>query len=369
MTEGVGQKILLSLACLVIIIGGMKLAAGILVPFILAVFIAILASPLVYWMNSRGIPTGVAIICVIVIVALAVTGVGAIIGHSAVDFSEDLPGYQEKLESDLAKAIEKARELGVDLPEGQATSAINPSVAFDLVQNLFASVTQLLARGFLILLISVFILLEASDLPDKVRAISKRPDASLSDLDYLARQGFRYFTIKTLTSLLTGLVIGLWLWAFKIEYPVLLGLLAFLLNYIPNIGSLIAAIPGVMIAFVTRDLGGAIWAGVGYLAVNNIIGNFIEPRVMGKGLGLSTLVVFLSLIFWGWVLGPIGMLLSAPLTMAVKIALQTNEDTRPLALMLSSGRYVREMAARRKDATEALGGTAAQEPEAGQPES
>ncbi len=348
MTEGVSQRILIGIASVVVIVAGMKLAAGIIVPFILAVFIAILASPAVYWMNRRGAPTWLAVILVILLTGGALMGVSAVLVQSFGEIRQDLPEYQRKFDEQYAKIVEVAGSRGIEVPEGIGFNLIDAETATTLIAEGFESATALLANGVLILLMVVFILLEASDFPDKVRAVSKRPDQSLGDLDFLARQVFRYFFIKTLTSLGTGLIIYFWLLFFNIDYALLLGLLAFLLNYIPNIGSLIAAIPGVLLAFITQDIGTAIWAGVGYLAVNNVIGNLVEPRVMGEGLGLSTLVVFLSLVFWGWVLGPIGMLLSAPLTMAVKIALQANEDTRPLALMLGSGKYVRQMAAQQE---------------------
>jgi predicted PurR-regulated permease PerM len=112
--------------------------------------------------------------------------------------------------------------------------------------------------------------------------------------------------------------------------------LAFVLSYIPNIGSIMAAVPPVLLTIIQLGLGQAVGVAVGYLVINTIIGNILEPRLMGRGLGLSTLVVFLSLIFWGWILGPVGMLLSIPLTMMVKIALESSENTRWAAILLGS---------------------------------
>jgi len=135
----------------------------------------------------------------------------------------------------------------------------------------------------------------------------------------------------------TGIAIGIWLWLLEIDYALLWALLAFLLNYVPNIGSIIAAIPAVLLALIQFGMGASLITALGYAVVNLVIGSFIEPKFMGRGLGLSTLVVFLSLVFWGWVLGPIGMLLSVPLTMILKIALQSNDDTRWIAIILGSG--------------------------------
>ena len=137
-------------------------------------------------------------------------------------------------------------------------------------------------------------------------------------------------------SLLTGVVIALWLWFLNVDYAVLWGLMAFLFNFVPNIGSIIAAVPAVLLALIDPGPVAAFYAACGYLVVNVIIGNVIEPRVMGKGLGLSTLVVFLSLVFWGWVFGPVGMLLSVPLTMIVKIVLEEHPETNWIAVLLGT---------------------------------
>ena len=144
-----------------------------------------------------------------------------------------------------------------------------------------------------------------------------------------------YLAIKTLVSMGTGGVITLWLYILGVDHYMLWGVVAFLLNYIPNIGSIIAAVPAVLLALVQLGAPAAGLTGLGYIVVNTVMGNMVEPRYMGKGLGLSTLVVFLSLVFWGWLLGTVGMLLSVPLTMILKIALEYNPDTRWLALLLS----------------------------------
>jgi predicted PurR-regulated permease PerM len=140
-------------------------------------------------------------------------------------------------------------------------------------------------------------------------------------------------------SLGTGIFIGIWLYVLGVDHFLLWAVLAFMLNFIPNIGSIIAAIPAVFMAFVEFGFAKAGLAGLGFVIVNMVMGNVIEPRFMGRGLGLSTLVVFLSLIFWGWLLGSVGMLLSVPLTMVVKIAMESREETQWLALLLSADEH------------------------------
>ncbi|MEJ2034102.1 MAG: AI-2E family transporter, partial [Deltaproteobacteria bacterium] len=179
-------------------------------------------------------------------------------------------------------------------------------------------------------------LLEASSFPAKLRASRHDPQAALAGYEQVVRDINDYMKIKTWISLATGIFIAIWLAILGVDYPLLWGVLAFLLNYVPNIGSIIAAVPAVLLALVQLGTTSALLAAAGYLAVNMVVGNVVEPRFMGRGLGLSTLVVFLSLVFWGWVWGPIGMLLSVPLTMMIKIALASNEETRRFAILLGS---------------------------------
>ena len=144
----------------------------------------------------------------------------------------------------------------------------------------------------------------------------------------------QYLAIKSMVSLGTGILVALWMWLLDVDYPVLWGTLAFLFNYIPNIGSFLAAIPACLLAYVLHGFGVAAIAIAGFVAINTGIGNLLEPRLMGRSLGLSTLVVFVSLVFWGWVLGPVGMVLSVPLTMILRIALESRAETRWLAVLL-----------------------------------
>jgi predicted PurR-regulated permease PerM len=185
-------------------------------------------------------------------------------------------------------------------------------------------------------MIVIFILFEAVELPKKLSLAFSDASQSLGRFESFIKSVNRYLVIKTLVSILTGVLITCWMWVLGVDFPILWGVCAFLLNFVPNIGSIIAAVPAVLLAFV--QLGGlsAGLTGMGFLVVNLIVGNVIEPRYMGKGLGLSTLVVFLSLLLWGWVFGPVGMLLSIPLTIIMKLAFEANPKMHWLAVMIDS---------------------------------
>ena len=199
-----------------------------------------------------------------------------------------------------------------------------------------SALSSILTNALLILLTVVFILLEAADFLNKLRAVLKNPERTLSTIEKFSQSAKRYLVIKTLISAATGLVIWHWLLILGVDYPLLWGMLSFLLNYVPNIGPLIAALPVALLALVQLGMGSALLTVLGFVVLHIVVGNLIEPKLMGKGLSLSTLVVFLSLVFWGWVLGPIGMILSVPMTSLVKIGLESYEDTRGLAIMLGS---------------------------------
>jgi predicted PurR-regulated permease PerM len=328
---------LLVLASFIIVVAGMKAASSLLVPFFLALFIAVICTPPLFWLQRKGVPKGLAL--TLILVAILVIGLlfGALIGPSLSHFLSSLPDYQERLSVHIAALISWLRVKGVNIPQKEVTGIFNPGWLMGLAGGIFSALSSLLTNTFLILLTVVFILLEVADFPKKLRLVLKSPERSLANIEKFSRHAQRYLFIKTLISAATGLAIWLWLLILGVDYPVLWGTLSFLLNYVPNIGALIAGFPAVLFALVQLGVGSALLTILAFVVVHIVIGNIIEPKVTGKGLSLSTLVVFLSMVFWGWVLGPIGMILSVPMTSLAKIALESYEETRGLAIMLGSG--------------------------------
>jgi predicted PurR-regulated permease PerM len=326
----------LILASFVIVVAGMKAASSILVPFFLAVFIAVICTPPLFWLQCKGLPKALAL--TFILVAILVVGLlfVALIGPSLNEFLRSLPDYQERLSSLIAGLISWLREKGINIPAEEVPRTLNPGWVMNLAGGIFTALSSVLTNGFLILLTVVFILLEAADLPKKLRIVLKNPERSLSAIEKFSREAKRYLVIKTLISAVEAIAIWLWLLILGVDYPVLWGTLVFLLNYVPNIGSIIAALPAVLLALVQLGVGSALLTALGFVVANLVLGNLIEPKLMGKGLSLSTLAVFLSMVFWGWVLGPIGMILSVPMTSLAKIALESYEKTRGLGIMLGS---------------------------------
>ena len=321
-------------AAMIIITAGLKAAADLAIPFLLAAFIATIAATPMYWLEKRGTPGWLAITSVISTVFVILVGVGALVVQSANAFTAKLPFYQERLTEMFASAVAWLEPLGVELSRDLLVENFNPGTAFTLAGNALAGLGSALSNSFLILLTVIFILAEASSFPRKLRAILKRPEDSMPLFERFAENVNRYMAIKSSVSIATGLIVTLFLSLLGVDFPILWGILAFLLNFVPTIGSIIAAVPAVLLALVELGPLTALLAALGYVLLNIGLGNFVEPRFMGRGLGLSTLVVFLSLVLWGWVFGPVGMLLSVPLTMTAKIALEANPSTQWLAHLL-----------------------------------
>ena len=333
------RSLLLAAAAFVVVVAGLKAAQALVNPFLLAVFIAVISTPPLFWLEARGLPRGAALLVVILAVVGALLGLSIIVGASINDFTNDLPRYTERLKGQFGSLVEVLRGLGVELPRDRQGIAdrVNPAWALELAGQLFNGFGVVLANAFLILLTVVFILLEASSFSGKLYAIARNAHLTRAGVDAFTGTVRRYLAIKSLMSLGTGAAVWLWLSLLGVDYPILWALLAFLLNFVPNIGSVIAAVPAVLLAFVQLGPATALWTAAGYLAANVFFGNVLEPRFMGRGVGLSALVVFLSLVFWGWVLGPVGMFLSVPLTITAKIALAANDETRWVAVLLGTG--------------------------------
>lgn len=334
--KAVVNEFMFLFATFVVIIAGLKAAESLVVPFLLSVFIAVICAPMLAWLKHKRIPDGLAIIIIIVGVLSSGLLLASLIGSSLNSFSQQIPSYQARLASTTGSLQQNLSQLGITLPEHIFQDLFNPGLAMKLAAQMFSALSNVMANSFMILLTVIFLLGEMAVFKSKLLSVSKQQQATSQTLDRFIGSINQYMAIKGWISLLTGFIAGLWCWIIGVDYPLLWGVLAFLLNFVPTLGSILAGIPPVLLALVQLGTTEALLITSGYIAINVIIGNVLEPRFMGKGLNLSTLVVFLSLVFWGWVLGPVGMLLSIPLTMGVKIGLETRPETRWIGVMLGA---------------------------------
>ena len=331
-----GVSPVVKVAALVIILAGVMYAKSIVTPVLLALFISIICAQPVSWLETKRLPRGLALIIVIFGMILLTSGFAFLIGGTLSSFTGNVLQYESTLTTISNSFIKFLHDNGVKIEEDQVSGFFQPARILGFTASALNELLNMMGNTFLIFLIILFTLMESGSFSDKAKAILGSSDEATSYFSTITRNIRHYLGIKTLVCLLTGVFIYIALLIIGVDYPLLWALIAALMNYIPNIGSIIAAVPAVLFALVQLGLGGALWTLGSFLLVNNVLGNFVEPRIMGRGLGLSTLVVFLSLLFWGFILGTVGMFLSVPLTMTIKIILEQDEKTRWIAILLGT---------------------------------
>jgi AI-2 transport protein TqsA len=329
-----GTHILVIVAALAIITGGIHQAQSVMEWILIAVFLAAIGAPPVLWLERKRMPYVAAVLLVVAGMAAIFAVIGVLVGTSLNSFYADLPEYQARLQKHVSSLQTFLATKGIRFADSIQFVPIKPETVRRLTASLLAGLGSALFEVVLVLLTVTFILLEASSFPAKIRAILGDPQKDFHPFMRFVYDINRYMGIKTVISMTAGVLIGTWLWVLGVDFPILWGFLAFLLHYVPNIGALIASVPAVFLALIQLGIGPAALAAAGYLSVNFILGNVVEPMLMGRRLGLSTLVVFLSLIFWGGLLGLIGVVLCIPLTMTMKFVCENNASTEWIAVLL-----------------------------------
>ena len=323
-----------ALAALVVVVAGLIFAKPIIVPILLSAFIAIVCSPALFMLEKLGLPRILSFIIVLCVAIGVLVGVGAILGNSINDFTHNLPHYQDKLEKLTASAVHFAEDHKIPVSKTQILKRFDPASLLSFGGYMLSGLGSILSQAMLIFVTVAFMLFETSTFERKLTSANLLNPKADTPLDVFTGKIKRYLAIKTLTSLGTALLVIILLLITGVDYPYLWGMLAFFLNFVPTIGAFLAAVPVVLMALIQYGPGRALGVAIAYTVINVFIGNFVEPRFMGKGLGLSPLVVFLSLIVWGFILGPAGMFLSVPLTMTLKIACDSREKTKWIGVLL-----------------------------------
>ena len=327
---------IVNFAALTIIFAGVIYAKSIITPFLLALFISIICAQPISWLEKKRIPRWLAIVIVLTGLIILFSGFTLMIGGTLSSFSGNLSNYESTLTTISNSFIQFLNEKGLKIPKDQISNLVRPAKILEFTASVLNTLFNMVGTTFLIFLIILFILMESGSFSVKAKAIQSESDKSISYYSTILRNIRHYLGIKTLLCLSIGILIYIALVIIGVDYPLLWALIAGLMNYIPNIGSIISTIPTVLFALVQLGLGGALWTLGSSMLIHNVFGNFIEPRIMGRGLGLSTLVVFLSLLFWGFLLGMVGMFLSVPFTMTIKIILEQNDKTKWIAILLGT---------------------------------
>jgi predicted PurR-regulated permease PerM len=339
------------MAAVVVVIYGMQMMSVLLVPFLIAAFLALITVKPMLWLQAHRVPSILAALLIVTMLMLILATLGVILGTSIAEFTAALPSYQARLDVIIDGVFRFiVNNFNVDESIQSMSDMIDPGFAMGLVAGLLNSLREVLTNTFLIVFTMIFILLEAGTARTKFEAAFGRSADTLDNVrDFMQNLG-RYLGIKTLISLATGLCAGVLTWTLGLDFPLLWAMLAFLLNYVPTIGSIIAAVPAVLLALIQIGPGAAGATALGFIGINIVFGNFLEPRLMGYGVGISPLIVFVGLIAWGWIFGPVGMLLSVPLTMTLKMALESDDRTRWVAILIGSQRDARYAIRRRAKA-------------------
>lgn len=320
----------------IVIIAGIKAASEILIILFLAIFISSIFSSLLNFMKKKSIPIFFGyILSFLIFIAFGLL-LAYVINISLKDFLLNLPSYENKFHDLVVNLISFVESQGYSVNQNKILEALNLDSFFAFGTKIIGSVGTFLSKFILIIIGVAFILAEAKSFQTKLKVIFQSNARKLEHFNLFSHNIQKYFLVKSFTSFLTGLIITVMLIFFDVDYPILWGVIAALFNFIPVVGSIIASIPAILLALMNLDINATAYVVILYVVINISISNILEPKLMGKELGLSPLVIFFSLILWGWVLGIVGMFLAVPITMTLKIAFDSNSSTKWLGILMSN---------------------------------
>jgi predicted PurR-regulated permease PerM len=327
--------VLLTIACLVIVVAGLKVAAPLLILLALASFLVVATRPAVTGLVERRVPMPLAVTLVVLLTFGILALFVSVATQSLAEIRGSFQGYAVRYQTLEDGFLFWLRGHGIDVPPAFQLDIVNARRALDFATGAVRGVAGFASGAVLVLVIAIFGMVEADRFRTKLAAAFGTGAADHQRFAKIINEVQRYLTIKTVISLITGFLIGLWCWAIGLDFAIFWGLVAFILNYIPSIGSFIAAVPAFMLALIQLGPSFALLSAIGYIAVNILLGNVIEPMLLGRQLGLSPLVVIVSVVFWGWLWGPIGFLLAVPLTMIARIMLENTEGYSWIAVLMA----------------------------------
>jgi len=335
--ESLAFKSLMVMTMVVIIVAGLKLASPILAPFLLALFLAIISASFINFFVTKGVPRSLAWVGVFISVVAFVVVMGFLLSSSLYELDAKFPEYMTKLDAIVDHYI-LASGTGSYAETMHIKAIYHPGHLLNYSKNFLNSVGEMVSNSFLVVLMVVFMLVQRRSFVHKVEYLSNNT-TSYRHFQKMIKKMDQYILILSVISMLTGVTVYIVLKLLDIDFALMWALMAFMLNFIPNIGSIISAIPPIILALIQYDPLHAFIVAIAYAIINMVYGNIIQPRIIGKGLDISILVVFISMVFWGWIFGAVGMILSVPLTIMVKIMLETNEKTRWVGVLLGNDPY------------------------------
>ncbi len=323
----------MSAICLTIIAAGIIAAAlvytrALMIPLVIAIFFYTILTQMTEALHRRlSFPAWLALTISVLFFALCLTGIIYFTVSSVGQFLKGAEMYKENLLASTADVVAKLAQHGVDLDQASIVAYVKGLPLFDWFRNFGSQLFSLVSNTTLIILFIIFLFI------GEKKVIPSSPNPTMQEI--LANVS-KYLFVKIMTSLVTAIIVWLILVAFQVKLAFLFGLMTFLLNFIPSIGSIIAVLLPAPVLFLQYGFGANFFVVIGLMTATQFtIGNLIEPRLMGEGMDLHPVVVIASLIFWGLVWGVPGAFLSVPITASVKIVLSKIKHTRPAAELLA----------------------------------
>jgi AI-2 transport protein TqsA len=325
-------RVMLILAATVVVLVGIRLSAPILNPIFFAVVLTLLFSPIYSWLKRRGLPSPLALVIMLVVIAAIFIALFFILGVSISTFSERVGFYTSQLNSqlvDLDALLERLGLSNVDLRD-----VIKPSALTDVLGTILSGIAGFLSDLFLILVIMLFLLAEGPAMMDRLRAGTSGNNPQVERLTTIGRSVVRQFGLRAIVNLVTGAVVTVLLFFLGVDFPLLWGILTFFLSFVPYIGLVLAVTPAVVLALAEFGVSRAVLVIAGVIVINILAENVLSPMMMGRGLNISPTIVFLSFVFWAWLLGGPGAFLALPITLFVAVMFDTFPETRWLASLI-----------------------------------
>ena len=344
-------KALWMLAALVIVVSGLKAAQSFFIPILLAFFIATVSFPFLNFLREKKVPRPIAVLLTVAFDFIFLAALGVLAVTLVGDLQEK---WNDRYAAEVSEQIrtvshslaEKLDEYGVSDAQAKINDAVNNNLAnlqnirferiWDFGTGVLGRVVGFFGTALITIILTIFMLSEARMFGRRLEAISMARGPNLARMLSATKDIQRFLAIKTAVSLLTGVLAGFLCWIAGLDFFILWGILAFFFNFIPVVGSIVAGVPPTILALLVTGVPNAVLVAGGYLLINNFLGNFVEPMLVGRRFGISTLIVVMSVVFWGWLWGPLGMLLAVPLTMVLKVVLEGSDEFRWIGVAISS---------------------------------
>ncbi|MHB0963792.1 MAG: AI-2E family transporter [Gemmatimonadaceae bacterium] len=328
-------RLLLTMASVVVVLAGMRAAAPVIGPVAIALLITIAWSPASQWLQRRGWPPLVASLTGTVVGIVVIALLLLMIWSSLLQLQENLPAYEPRVAALRESVNGFLSRLPFETSNLLDSEALQPQAIVGYALKFIGGITSTAGNLAVLFLIMAFLMIEGVRYPQKLRDAFKASATSTQRLDKFVQSMRSYVVINTIFGLIAGVANTVLLLALGVDLAIFWGVLSFLLSFLPNIGFVLALAPPALLALLQFGVARALMVVAGFTLLNFLIDNVIKPRHVGGSLDLSPAVVVVSLVFWGWLLGPVGALLAVPLTISARLLVESHEESRWVGHLLS----------------------------------